>query len=109
MNKSLLFIVTATAILAAAFMFVSQRPHVSKQEVTKVPSYFEYLADLAEEVNSMQTTWKATPHQKRWENMNYESIKRLNGALETPEHLLKQFRVESSEATNIPESFNSTE
>jgi cathepsin B len=105
--KKILVIAALTALLAT-FVYVStQEQKTSAYSVEGATPYAEYLATLADQVNNAQTSWKAKPYD-RWAKMTDKSIKRLLGALETPEHVLKTFPVVDTIVDTIPASFNAS-
>jgi len=76
-----------------------------------VATFQQYLAELAEQVNADPTSsWKATVYE-RWNNYDFESIRRMNGALELTEEQKSSpefaYPVVSRVSNSIPESFDS--
>jgi len=75
-----------------------------------LPLFQQYLAELAEQINSDPTsTWKAKNYE-RWAKYDFESIKRMNGAWELTEEQLASPEyaapVVSRVSNNLPTSFN---
>lgn len=83
MSKVLITLLTVGLIASTFFMFQTpaQAPETAK---TSVQQFHEYLNEITEQINSQDLTWKAKTY-TRWANMDFESIARMNGALELTE------------------------
>lgn len=73
--------------------------------MSSAQTYQEYLKSLVDEVNSANTSWRAK-YNPRWNKYDYESMKRLNGALETPKTLEFWAPTVSDEMATPPAAWN---
>lgn len=99
MNK----LIVLLGLAAVAFVAFNQLHETLPNYGEETTLYLAHLKNLAEEVNSKNTTWKAG-HNKRFNYMSKSAIKGLMGALDDPE--LKTFPLKDDVQNDLPDTFD---